>query len=187
MRKFFLSGFTLIELMVTIAIVAVLLGLSIPSFSALVHGSRIKSVSSDLVSSINLAKLESIKRQTRITICASNNTDQSDPVCDKSAGNIWGTGWILFKDSGVVGKIDDDDEIINVYSFSGKNVNLSSDTFNRYASFLPGNLVSGNNGSSGEINICIVDSNVDFDNKRIISINASGRVHVKKSKGNCQE
>lgn len=72
-------GFTLIEMMVTIAILAILVGVAAPSFRAMSASQRIKTVSFDLHADLTFARSESIKRNANVTVAP-------------NAGG-WSTGW----------------------------------------------------------------------------------------------
>ena len=72
------AGFTLIELMVTIAIAAILLGIAIPSFTDTIASNRLTTSANELVTALNLARSESVKRGVRTTLCKS--TDGSSCV-----------------------------------------------------------------------------------------------------------
>ncbi|TNF61933.1 MAG: prepilin-type N-terminal cleavage/methylation domain-containing protein, partial [Burkholderiales bacterium] len=69
------SGFTLIELMVTITVLAVLLGVGVPSFQATIQGNRITTAANDLVAALQYARSEAVRRGVNVTVCSSN--DQS--------------------------------------------------------------------------------------------------------------
>lgn len=86
------KGFTLIELMVTIAIAAILAGLAVPSFRGLIASNRLKSHASSLLSSLLLARGEAIKRNSRVVLCKS-----ADGLTCTTAGG-WQQGWIIFHD-----------------------------------------------------------------------------------------
>lgn len=61
-------GFTLIELMVTIAISAILLGLAVPSFSSFIKSQAVRTSSSDLNAALIFARSEAIKRNSNVTL-----------------------------------------------------------------------------------------------------------------------
>ncbi|MCC5862003.1 MAG: GspH/FimT family pseudopilin [Gammaproteobacteria bacterium] len=63
-------GFTLLELMATITILAILLGIGIPSLTAFIQNSRVTSQANGLVSSFHLARSEAIKRGTPVSVTA---------------------------------------------------------------------------------------------------------------------
>jgi type IV fimbrial biogenesis protein FimT len=90
-NKSTMVGFTLIELMVTIALAAIILTQAVPSFNALVQNNRLISQKNEFISTLNLARSEALKRGTRVTVCAS--TDQT--TCDTAD---WEQGWIVFSD-----------------------------------------------------------------------------------------
>jgi type IV fimbrial biogenesis protein FimT len=83
-------GFTLIELMIALTILAILLGLAVPSFNNAVLGGKLSAFSSDLVASTQLARSEAVKRNQIVRICASSNGTS----CGVSSGG-WEAGWII--------------------------------------------------------------------------------------------
>jgi type IV fimbrial biogenesis protein FimT len=76
------KGFTLIELMVTVVVLAVLMAVGIPSFRSFTATQRVKSVASDLTTALMLARSEAIKRNTNVTIA---------PV----TADTWTSGWTV--------------------------------------------------------------------------------------------
>lgn len=85
-------GFTLIELMVTIAVLAIILGFAIPSFTDQIRNNRSLAYGEEFVTALNFARSEAIKRGGVVSICPSN--DDADG-CD----NDWSNGWLVFVDS----------------------------------------------------------------------------------------
>jgi len=86
------TGFTLLEMMVTIGIAALLFGMAVPSLIDFIRNSRITSAANDMLVDLNLARTESVKRRSIVTLCLSDNPADADPDCGD------GRGWIVFED-----------------------------------------------------------------------------------------
>jgi len=87
-------GFTLLELLVVVAIAAILGGLAAPSLSKMFSSNRVQSEASGFVSDLMYARSEAVKRGSGIIVCASATGN----AC--SNANSWSTGWIVVPDSG---------------------------------------------------------------------------------------
>lgn len=90
-------GFTLIELMVVVALIAILLTIASPSFSELMHRNRLAGASNELIASLQLARSEANRRGVRTVLCRSADAMAAEPTCTTSNGN-W-EGWIVFVDN----------------------------------------------------------------------------------------
>lgn len=93
MRSFNVNrGFTLVELMIGIALMAILLTIAVPSFRDATLGSQLSATSNNLMAGAYLARSEALKRNRVVTLCSS-----SDGVsCDDSD---WHQGWIVLADT----------------------------------------------------------------------------------------
>jgi type IV fimbrial biogenesis protein FimT len=89
------SGFTLLELITTLTIVGVLVGVAVPNFRTYILNNRLTSVSNDLLASIQNARTEAIKRQGNVVLCATADSTVTSPTCTTGAA----TAWIVFQDS----------------------------------------------------------------------------------------
>ncbi|WP_444633509.1 GspH/FimT family pseudopilin [Cupriavidus oxalaticus] len=76
-----LHGFTLVELMCTLAVLAILAFAAAPSFASLMAGQRVRSASLDLSSALLLARSEAVKRNATVTLAP--------------AGAAWTAGWTV--------------------------------------------------------------------------------------------
>ena len=86
------KGFTLIELMVTLAVAVILITVAVPGFRTMIQNNRASTQANELLTAFMLARTEAIKRGTVVSVCSS--IDQSS--C--AASTNWATGWIVFND-----------------------------------------------------------------------------------------
>ena len=134
-------GFTMIELLMTIAIAAILTSLTIPSFRYITNSNRIASELNGLLGDLQLARSQAIRDGRYVTVCQSSDSN----TCTNS--NDWRGGWIVFSDPTNVGIWDAGEIYIRKQKpFSGTDTfvasnNVSVITFNRegYAVGLAGN------------------------------------------------
>ncbi len=104
------SGFTLIELMLAIAVAAVLFSLALPSMHNLQQRQRIVSTANDLVAHINLARLHAVTRREIAVVCPSLD----GATC--TGANRWEDGWIVFRDPDRNGEPDQPGDLLRVGS-----------------------------------------------------------------------
>lgn len=102
-------GFTLVELMIVLAVAAILLSIAVPSFRTTIQNNRLITEANDFVTALHLARSEAIKRRARVTLCKS--TDGA--VCTATGG--WEQGWIAFVDSNNNNSRDAGEEIVRVH------------------------------------------------------------------------
>ena len=95
-RRHFSRGFTAIELMVTVAILAVLAGIAAPSFNPIIERWRVRQVSEELQSTFYFARSEAIKRGGNVTILRSDDGGGCTAVGTDTS--LWSCGWIVFAD-----------------------------------------------------------------------------------------
>ena len=104
------SGFTLVELMITLAVGIIVMSIGVPAFLNMVSTNQAAGYANDLVGAMRLARSEAIKRGGTATVCASN-ADQS--AC---SSNDWNNGWIVFSDDNGDGSIDAGEQVHRVWS-----------------------------------------------------------------------
>ncbi|MEE9320308.1 MAG: GspH/FimT family pseudopilin [Granulosicoccus sp.] len=100
-----LRGFTLVELLVTLAVAAILLGVAAPNFRNAIQDSQQNSCIYDLIGAMQYARSEAIKQSSRISVCALAD--------DGSCGSNWNNSWQVFIDTGAtIGAIDPGETVL---------------------------------------------------------------------------
>ncbi|MDR0215761.1 MAG: GspH/FimT family pseudopilin [Comamonas sp.] len=111
MSSFRLSrGFTTIELLVTVTVLAVLAAVATPSFTPLIERWQVRQVSEELQSTLYFARSEALKRGGGITILRNSSTDNCT-ISDTDT-SAWNCGWVVFVDKNSNGTRDSGDEVL---------------------------------------------------------------------------
>lgn len=172
----FHGGFTLIELVVTLAVAAILTTIAVPSFRGFVESNRLTAVTNDLIADFQLARSEALKRSANTIICKS-----ADGASCTAAGT-WNSGWIVFADidgSGTwtqtAGK---EDVMVRTHQSLPVGTTLAASpaaivTFDRQGLLTP--LGTG----AGAYTIC----NSQLGKSRVVNLNSTGRTNL--AEGTC--
>jgi type IV fimbrial biogenesis protein FimT len=157
------SGFTILELMITLAIVAIVTSLAIPSLSQFIKNDRLVTQINTLVSHLAYARSEAVTRNQQVVICARGS--------DTSCGSDWKEGWLLFVDDGN-GSLDiGTDTILRVQqTLEGQNLLFSSALIGNSVIYDYRGFASDSNGTF----LLCDDRGQDF--QKVISISNTGRV-----------
>lgn len=124
-----LHGFTLLELLTAIAVLAVLLTTGLPSFAATSHRSCVVGRANSLLSELLLARSEAMKRGRAVSVCKS-----ADGVtCNRNASAAWGSGLVVFADDDGSGTRSSTERILKV---DVPTTNCSDITANRYINYI---------------------------------------------------
>jgi len=158
-------GFTLIELIITIAIAGILMSLALPSFKKTLQNNKLTSMHNELLSSLSLARNTAISRGSFATLCKSN---QAGDNCDSSAS--WKDGWIIFLDNDDSGSVNNDEEVIALNNALPKKVSINFSR-NRVTYGAQGYAI----GYSGVFTFC---DDLDNDNKKGMIISNNGHIRV---------
>lgn len=77
------GGFTLVELMVAVAVIGILAAIGVPSMTALINANRVSSAAGELTAAMQIARSEAVRRNDRVSVCgnaACTSTDWSEVV-----------------------------------------------------------------------------------------------------------
>lgn len=155
-------GFTLIELMVTITIAAILLGIAIPSFTSVISSNRLTTSANELVTALNLARSEAVKRGQQVVV--------------RKTGTNWENGWQVFVDidrstSAKENVFDAGTDIeLRVYSALPTNYTLrGNNNFVNFIRYQP----DGRSSNNGSFAVC---NGGNITGAKLIIVNTVGRV-----------
>lgn len=96
------DGFTLVEIMIAVAVLSILLGIALPNLNAMLRRIQVNAISSDLANSLQQGRNEAIKLSAQVLVCAGN---AGGTAC--SATTDWGAnGWLVCHDTDADGACD---------------------------------------------------------------------------------
>jgi type IV fimbrial biogenesis protein FimT len=178
------NGFTLTELMVTLAIIAIIATLSGPSFSDMIKNNRLTTQANEFITDLNVTRSEAVKRGTPVIMCRSINTTTCDT--DGSRAKQWESGWLVFVDINGDTNVDAN-EILRVHNKLSGNNSLRSNTLIQHEiTYQP----TGRVAQAGSLALCD-DRNgdgdkldaEDFNAGRGVVIATTGRARAVKDPG----
>ena len=171
------QAFTLIELVMTMAIAGIFVTIAIPSFNSTITSSRLTSYANDLVGAIYLARSEAVRRGIQVTV--SNN----------GALTHWESGWTVFVDINGDETYDPPDNLcttsaigaptedclLRVYPplANGYTLTTGNSTYNKAAAYSPSGF--SNVAAGDTFRLC---NGTDMTTSRSIVIDGVGRPHV---------
>jgi type IV fimbrial biogenesis protein FimT len=95
------GGFTLVELMVTLAIVAILMMIAAPQLRSFLQKQQVAADIETLITSLRVARSEALKRSGRVSVCALTADEFTDPTkakCKAITATDWSNGWMVYID-----------------------------------------------------------------------------------------
>lgn len=175
------KGFTMVELMIGLALAAILLTLAVPNFITITQNSDISASANDFVAHINRARMEAISRNEPVILCRSANFNLADPEnsnCGGSAQDTWNTGWLVYTAPGTTSGTDDYEDIggaeLLAFHQGFPGVDIKSDgNGNRWLAFN----ADGSLNESGPIAYAVCDER-SVKAGKLIEISMVGRVSM---------
>ncbi len=184
MKKY--SGFTLIELMIALAIVGILLTLGVPSLKTFMQRNQLTASTNELISALHVARSEAIKQNSRVSIC------ESSDGANCAVTGSWANGWIVFVDAngdlantGAPCVAPNTDCLLRIHdgftdnqlTVAGVDSNLAAiNSFTFSSRGLPKSVVGA--AQSGIFSICSLDGSGGTLDSRAVVLSLSGRVRV---------
>jgi len=138
----------MIELMVALAVAAIVAVFAVPGFQSVINGSRLAGATNELIASLQLARAEAIRRNGRAGVCMSTRTNAGTGATCASA-NV--DGWITFVDANADGDFDSGtDTLLRTYLLAPPLVHgLSPGIGTNTVMFRPDGLARDEDGGSG--------------------------------------
>lgn len=155
------SGFTVVELMTTLMIAAIILSLAAPSFRDYVANSRLTTTTNDFVTAISFARSEAVRSANTVRIVA----------VSPSSANEWGAGWQV---------VDSGGNVLRVFQGDPATVTMDSDDISTLSFDSRGFLT--NLAADTAISIC---DNRDDETGRLITISVTGRPQLNRKYDGC--
>lgn len=186
------SGFTVLELLITVVIMAILAALAGPSFKEMFENNRLATQANEIVASVALARTEALRRNGRVIMCrfdaVQTNPTPATAGCT-SGTNAWG-GWIVFADVDGDGTYSTTtDELLQVVSINSEKIQLLSsgilstntNRFDFRGDGMPRD-VTGLRGAAGTLRACIPGANA-AQNARDVMVGISGSARTQYNSG----
>lgn len=166
-------GFTLMEVLVTVAVLSIVVSLALPSFRVTLQNNRRAAALNDFVVTLSHARGLAVARRVPVTVCRSNAYAATTPTC--AAGSGWEDGWLTFLDVNGDGTFDSATDSVerrhealpSDITFRGNTKVVNRVTFNNAG-------VTNNNGT-----LALCDSRGwSTANSRVVVISTGGRVQA---------
>lgn len=152
------NGFSLFELMIAIAVLAIILGIGVPSYNAIIETSRLQSVTHDLRSAIQLARSEAVSERATVAACRAN---AAQTACGFNAN--WSSGWLIARLNGANLQTPADVQVLRVWDATTLTVSGAAN-----------GIVFDRRGRVAAVAAIEIRNN----ESRCLTVNATGRVAV---------
>jgi len=172
-RQKYQKGFTIPELMMGIALFAIVVSYAVPSFDTLMKKQELNSKVGEFNTLLAYARTEAVSRAQSVIVCPA---DPDTDGCLSSAD--WSSAWRVFLDANRSGSQDAGDQLIRESGDYGHNVRLVADGTDPIVYNDAGESIS-----EREIKLCI--PSVESYGSRIVSIGFVGSTRVSKSSSGC--
>ncbi|WP_053980937.1 GspH/FimT family protein [Marinagarivorans algicola] len=164
--KKILFGYTLLELLITLTIIAIIAAVAVPSFDSIMDNNKQSAAINKLLGELHFARSEAVKRARQVVICPSSNNN----TCNTA--QTWADGWIMFIDNNRNNMHENAEEILRIGEKFDRGLTVTvSHNLAKYIRYRS----NGMTISPGEITIC--DSRGSPKAQAII-INTIGRPQI---------
>jgi len=165
------NGFTLAELLVTLAVFSILVTVGVPSFNQTLLNNRQVSSLNILVGSMQLARSEAIVQNRRVTLCGSDD--------GQTCGNSWSNGWVVFVDGDGDGQVNGTEVVLRSVNDISR-LGITPGGIANNLMYRPnGRMMVNNNirANTGQFTVCDIRG---AEYARTIVVDSSGRPRASK-------
>ena len=172
------KGFTLVELMVTVAVAAILVGIAIPSFRNMIVDYRLSTLATNLTDAISFARSEAIKRNRTITFCQT-----SSATSNRCGGSGSWQHWLVLQNAVSA----DADDVIRRGAINSHNttVQVTSDLTDDRLNITTDGLARSGAALISEAIITVCATSGPTESIREIILGAANRTSIRKKTGGC--
>lgn len=159
------QGFTILEVLITLAAIAIVVSVTVPGSNMLLEEYRLKTASGKLVSGLEMARSEAHQRGLTVMMCPSSNGHS----CRRDGD--WSMGWLVFTDGNGNGTVQDI-ELIKAFEAPHQKVNiLAQGAIQNHAAFTATGLSADNGKQTGKFQVCLHGSNAK---PKIVEVDSEG-------------
>ena len=184
------AGFTMIELMIVVTLMAILAAFAFPAFQSFIASNRLTAESNELLSGMNLARSEAVRVQRRVVLCRAAAADgvvnfSATNGCVTTADSQPWQAWAVFVDENSNGAIDGTERILRMQAITGNALELISNddlaaAGNRIA-FRPDGMARGQGSlalQAAQIRVCDRSGVLSGNNMRVVSLASGSRMSI---------
>jgi len=167
------SGFSMLEILITLVVGSILLAVAIPSFQRLMDSNQLTATTNTLVFSLQTARSEAIKRAVPAGVCTSSNPLEDAAACTAGSGYV--AGWIAYVDSNNNGSRDNDEDLIMAVEDRGNGFTITPDGQFQDQVYFD---ASGGSANLGGVPLAgnILIAYGDGSEQREVQVSANGRI-----------
>ena len=168
------NGFSLVEIIITLAIASIIISAGVPALTGFVEKNRIATATNTVVLALNLARSEAIKRRVQVTMRRGGSTQRA-----------WEEGWSVFTDNNGNGQQDPEDMLLTTFPELAHGYTLrTGGNFRDWIAYLPtGVSRSGNGLGNDTFRVCPPDGDASKANR--VVVNQTGRPRLRKIPTTC--
>jgi type IV fimbrial biogenesis protein FimT len=171
MRQKYTSGFTLIEMLVTVVILSIVLAVAVPSFYSMIQNNRSVTTTNNLIFGLKLARSEAIKRGVSVSVCPTANSNFT------ACGTDWTQGWFVFvnPDENSIFANNANEVLIRSEQLTGTNYQITPSPNVNLLTYKSSGFVAA---GTGNVTFAIYSQGCKTDHARSLNISTTGRTSV---------